>query len=151
MRKFIGLLRVEFKRIFSNSVLMAIFFGAPVLYGFLFGYVYQQAKVVDLPIVIVDQDRSPMTDKFIDAFEDNEGLFVKDVRYSAGNIIEEMPTEQYAAVITLPCALEAQLIQKRHPADHVDLNMANILNASTSRKHNQSVLITLNAGIVSVA
>lgn len=147
MRKFIGLLRVEFKRIFSNSVLMAIFFGAPVLYGFLFGYVYQQAKVVDLPIVIVDQDRSPMSDKFIDAFEDNEGLFVKDVRYSAGNIIEEMPTEQFAAVITLPSDFEAQLLQKKHPEVHVDLNMANILNANTASKNIQSVLMTLNAGI----
>src|SRR5690554_412966 len=147
MRKFIGLLRVEFKRIFSNSVLMAIFFGAPVLYGFLFGYVYQQAKVVDLPIVIVDQDRSPMTDKFIDAFEDNEGLFVKDVRYSAGNIIEEMPTEQYAAVITLPSDFEADVLQKRHPEVHVDLNMVNILKANTASKHIQSVLMTLNAGM----
>ena len=88
MKKFIKLIRIEFKRIFSNGVLMAIFFGAPVLYGFLFGYVYQQAKVVDLPIVIVDQDRSPMSDKIIDGFQDNEGLHVKDIRYTAGNIIE---------------------------------------------------------------
>src|SRR5690554_7396564 len=72
MNKFTRLLRIEFKRIFSNDVLLAIFFGAPILYGFLFGYVYQQAKVVDLPIVIVDQDRSPTTDKIIDAFDDNE-------------------------------------------------------------------------------
>lgn len=147
MKKFIELLRIEFKRIFSNSVLMAIFFGAPVLYGFLFGYVYQQAKVVDLPIVIVDQDRSPMSDKFIDAFQDNEGLLVKDIRFTAGNIIDEMPTEQYAAVITLPSNFEAQLLQKNRPEVHVDLNMANILNANTASKHIQSVLMTLNAGI----
>ena len=68
MKKFIGLLKLEFKRIFSNSVLMAIFFGAPIGYGILFGYVYQQAKVKDLPIVIVDQDQSPATDKIIDAY-----------------------------------------------------------------------------------
>ncbi len=147
MKKFIELLRIEFKRIFSNGVLMAIFFGAPVLYGFLFGYVYQQAKVVDLPIVIVDQDRSPMSDIFIDAFQDNEGLMVKDIRFTAGNIIDEMPTEQYAAVITLPSNFEAQLLQKNRPEVHVDLNMANILNANTASKHIQSVLMTLNAGI----
>lgn len=147
MKKFIELLRVEFKRIFSNGVLMAIFFGAPILYGFLFGYVYQQAKVVDLPIVIVDQDRSPMSDKIIDAFNDNEGLFVKDVRYTAGNIIAEMPIEQYAAVITLPTDFEAQLLQKKHPEVRVDLNMANILNANTASKSIQSVLMTINAGI----
>lgn len=147
MKKFIGLLKIEFNRIFSNGVLMAIFFGAPVLYGFLFGYVYHQAKVVDLPIVIVDQDRSPMSDKFIDAFQDNEGLLVKDIRYSSGNIIAEMPIEQYAAVITLPSDFEAQLLQKKHPEVLVDLNMANILNANTASKHIQSVLMTLNAGI----
>ncbi|MCZ4317455.1 ABC transporter permease [Aequorivita viscosa] len=147
MKKFIKLVKVEFKRIFSNNVLLAIFFGAPILYGFLFGYVYQQAKVVDLPIVIVDQDRSPTSDKIIDAFNDNEGLLVTDVRYSAGNLIDEMPIKQYAAVITLPSNFEADVFQKKHPEVRVDLNMANILNANTASKHIHSVLMTLNAGM----
>jgi len=147
MKKFKNLILIEFKRIFSNNVLLAIFFGAPILYGFLFGYVYQQAKVVDLPIVIIDQDKSPTTDKIIDAFNDNEGLFVTDVRFSAGNIIEEMPKQQYSAVVTLPANFEADIFQKRHPEVRVDLNMANILNANTASKNIQSVLMTLNAGI----
>lgn len=147
MNKFIRLLRIEFKRIFANDVLLAIFFGAPVLYGILFGYVYQQAKVVDLPIVIIDQDRSPTSDKIIDAFGDNEGLLVSDVRYTAGNLIDEMPTQQYAAVITLPSNFEADVFQKKHPEIRVDLNMANILNANTASNHIQVVLLTLNAGM----
>lgn len=147
MKQFIRLLRIEFQRIFSNGVLLAIFFGAPILYGILFGYVYQQAKVVDLPIVIIDQDRSPTSDKFIDAFEDNEGLLVKDVRLTPGNIFNEMPIEQYAAVITFPSNFEADVLQKKHPEVHVDLNMVNILKANTASKHIQSVLMTLNAGM----
>ncbi|WP_017258910.1 ABC transporter permease [Pedobacter arcticus] len=147
MEKFIRLLSVEFKRIFSNNVLLAIFFGAPILYGALFGYVYQQAKVLNLPIVIVDQDQSPTTDKIIDAFEDNEGLLVKNLRYSPGNIMEEMPLEQYAAVVTFPSNFEADILQKRHPEVRVDLNMANILNANTASNNIQQVLMTMNAGI----
>jgi ABC-2 type transport system permease protein len=147
MKNFLRLLRIEFKRIFSNNVLLAIFFGAPILYGVLFGYVYQQAKVVDLPIVIIDQDRSPTTDKFIDAFDDNEALLVKDLRYTPGNIMDEMPMEQYAAVVTFPTDFEADILQKRHPEIRVDLNMANILNANTASKNIQSVLMTINAGI----
>jgi len=140
MKDFLRLLRIEFKRIFSNNVLLAIFFGAPILYGFLFGDVYQQAKVVDLPIVIVDQDHSPITDKIIDAFEDNEALLVRDLRYTPGNIVEEMPREQYAAVVTLPTNFEADILQKRHPEIRIDLNMANILNANVASKNIQSVL-----------
>ncbi|HLW30619.1 MAG TPA: ABC transporter permease [Aequorivita sp.] len=147
MKKFKKLVKIEFKRIFANDVLLAIFFGAPILYGFLFGYVYQQAKVVDLPIVIIDQDRSPTSDKIIDAFGDNEGLLVSDVRYSTGDILAEMPIKQYAAVITLPSNFEADVFQKRHPEIRVDLNMANILNANTASVNIQSVLMTLNAGM----
>lgn len=147
MKGFIKLLKIEFRRIFSNNVLCAIFFGAPVLYGILFGYVYQQAKVIDLPILIVDQDVSPLTDKVVDAFEDNEALLLKDLRYTTGAIIDEMPVEQYAAVITLPSGFEADILQKRHPEVRVDLNMANILNANIASKNIQQVLMTMNAGI----
>ncbi|WP_299391101.1 ABC transporter permease [uncultured Gelidibacter sp.] len=147
MKDFKSLLKVEFKRIFSNSVLMAIFFGAPIGYGILFGFVYQQAKVKDLPIVIVDQDRSPVTDQIIDAFIANEGLLVKDVRPTSGNIVAEMPTEQYAAVITFPTDFEKNVLQKKHPEIRVDLNMANIVNANTASNHINTVLMTMNAGI----
>ncbi|WP_178985041.1 ABC transporter permease [Winogradskyella helgolandensis] len=147
MKKFIRLIKVEFKRIFSNGVLLAIFFGAPIGYGILFGYVYQQAKVIDLPIVIVDQDQSPTTDKIIDAFEDNEVLLVTDVRSTDGNIVNEMPKEQYAAVITFPSDFEKNLLQKKHPEVRIDLNMANILNANTASKNISTVLMTINAGI----
>ena len=138
MKKFLKLLRIEFKRIFSNHVLLAIFFAAPIVYGFLFGYVYQQAEVLDLPIVIVDQDRSPTTDKIIDAFEDNKALLVKDLIYTPGNIMKEMPLQQYAAVVTFPTNFEADILQKRHPEIRVDLNMSNILNANTTSKSIQS-------------
>lgn len=147
MKEFLKLLKVEFRRIFSNNVLCAIFFGAPILYGILFGYVYQQAKVIDLPVVIIDQDSSPLTDKIVDAFDDNEALLLKDLRYTPGSIAEEMATEQYAAVITLPSGFEADILQKRHPEIRVDLNMANILNANIASKNIQQVLMTMNAGI----
>ena len=124
MKDFLKLLRIEFKRIFSNNVLLAIFIGAPIFYGVLFGYVYKQAKVIDLPIVIIDQDHSPTSDKIIDAFIDNEALLVSDIRYTHGTIMEEMPAKQYDAVITLPVNFEADILQKRHPEIRVDLNMS---------------------------
>lgn len=147
MKAYLELIKVEFKRIFSNSVLLAIFIGAPLFYGILLGSVYKQGKVVNLPILIIDEDNSPTTDMFKDAFYDNEGLLVKEVRYTPGSVREEMPTEQYAAVITFPIDFEANVLQKRHPEVRVDLNMSNILNANTASNNIQAVLMTLNAGI----
>jgi len=147
MNEFISLIKVEFKRIFSNGVLVAILIGAPIFYGLLLGTVYQGAKVIDLPIIIVDQDNSPTTDKIIDSFFDNEVLLVTDVRYIPGNLLLEMPINEYVAVITFPAQFEADILQKRHPEIRIDLNMANILNANTASKNIQSVLMTINAAI----
>ncbi|WP_025762983.1 ABC transporter permease [Dyadobacter tibetensis] len=147
MKTFIGLLGQEFKRIFSNNVLVAIFFGAPILYGILFGYVYQQAKVLDLPIVVVDQDGSPTSDKIIDALGDTETLEIVSLRKSPEGLAQEMPGMGYAAVVTIPSNFEAELLQKRYPELHVDLNMGNILNANFASKSIQTVLATINAGV----
>ncbi len=147
MKQFKKLLGEEFRRIFSNDVIMAIFFGAPIAYGLLFGFVYKQAKVLDLPIMIVDQDISPISDKIIDALGDSETFQISDIRSSLGNIASEMPSKEYAAVITIPAGFEADLLQKRYPELRIDLNMANILNANFTSKSIQTILGTINAGI----
>lgn len=147
METFLSLLRFEFKRIFSNTVVVAIFFAAPIFYGILFGYVYQQAKVLDLPIVVIDQDSSPLSNTIIDAFDDNETLKIVDIRNSHETIAEEMPSKGYQAIITIPSGFEADILQKRNPEVHIDLNMSNILNANFASKNIQAVLATINAGI----
>jgi len=147
MKQFIQLIKVEFSRIFSNNVLLAIFFGAPLLYGVLFGYVYKQAKVLDLPIVLIDQDMSPMSDKITDALHDNETLKIVEFKAGPEDITDLMPRHGYAAVITIPKNFEADLLQKRYPEMRIDLNMSNILNANFASKSIMSVLGTLKAGI----
>jgi ABC-2 type transport system permease protein len=55
-------------------------------------------------------------------FCDNEVLLVSDVRLApVKNILAEMPTKQYAAVITLPTHLKP--IFSHNPEIRVDLNM----------------------------
>ncbi|PID68329.1 MAG: ABC transporter [Flavobacteriia bacterium] len=147
MKEFLKLLRTEFKRIFSNDVMMLIFFGAPIAYGILFGYVYFKAKVTDLPIVIVDYDVSPISDKIIHALDDNEVLKIVEVKHNAHTIKEEMPKNNYAAIISIPKGFEADLLLKRYPEIQVDVNTVNILNANFATKNIQLVLGTLKAGI----
>ena len=147
MKQFVQLVKVEFSRIFSNNVLLAIFFGAPVLYGLLFGYVYKQAKVLDLPIVLIDQDMSPLSDKITDALHDNETIKIVEFKGGIEDIATLMPRNGYTAVLTIPSRFEADVLQKRYPEIRVDLNMTNILNANFASKNILKILGTLKAGI----
>ena len=147
MKIFINLFKNELKRIFKNDVVMAIFFGAPLAYGLLFGYVYQKAKVTDIPVVVIDEDAGILSDKIIQALDDTEGLKVVKVLPDANTLDDLMKSKAYAAVIKIPKDFEKNILQKNYPAINVDLDMSNILIANFASKNIQRVLQTLKAGI----
>ncbi|HEY4650077.1 MAG TPA: ABC transporter permease [Pontibacter sp.] len=147
MSNILYLVRREFRQFRSNSVAMAIFLGAPILYGLLFGYVYSDAKVTEQPIVVVDLDNTPLSHRIVEALEDNENLHIEKLQYSPTNLRDDLIRREYVAIITIPDRFEADVQQKRHPEISVDINTSNILTANFSSRGIQTVLGTLNAGI----
>jgi ABC-2 type transport system permease protein len=125
---------------------MTIFFGAPVLYAVLVGYVYKKGKVIELPVAVINYDRSPLSDKLIDALDDNESIKVAKVYFDNTGVKEAIIKNDYQAVITIPKRFEADILQKRYPEISVDVNTANILTANYASRGIQTVLATMNAG-----
>jgi hypothetical protein len=62
------------------------FYQTPLLYGILLGYVYGKGKVTDLPIIVVDEDRSEMSSKAMQMFDDNEVLDITSLLYDQNNL-----------------------------------------------------------------
>ncbi|CDF79456.1 ABC-transporter, permease protein, ABC-2 family [Formosa agariphila KMM 3901] len=146
MKNWISLLKREFRLFSSNSVIMAIFIGAPLAYGLLFGAVYKKGKVDNLPILVIDLDNTPMSHNLIDMLDDNE-VVVPNVVHNQNNIRQLVIDTEYSTILTIPERFEADIIQKRHPEVQVEVNTANILTANYASKAIQVVLGTLNAGI----
>ena len=86
MKNFVLHIKTEFGRIFSNPVVVLIFFAAPLLYGVLSANIYKKGKLTELPVVIIDEDHSALSSKIIDALNDNETIRVVKVQFEAGNI-----------------------------------------------------------------
>lgn len=147
MKKFGRLLKTEFRRIFSNSTVMLIFFGAPLLYAILAGNIYKKGKLTDMPVVVIDEDQTALSQKIVDALDDNETIFVARVQPGAGNIATEMPSAEYVAVISIPAGFEAGILQKKYPEVLVDINTANLVTANFASRAIQTVLGTISAGI----
>ena len=142
-----GIIRREFRSFFHTPIAVGILFGGPLFFGILIGMVYDHAKPVDLPIVIVDKDGTPMSGDIIDALDDNQYIKVWKITGSEFAAREYLRTQQVEGVVTIPANFESDINQKRCPEIQVDLNTVNIL---TSNYVNTGVLKTLgviNAGI----
>lgn len=131
----------------KNNMLKLMLFGGPVLFPVVLGLVYIQAKPTEQPITIVDLDNSALSQKIIEALDDNQYLRIFRVVSSEVAGIHDLKKGRIEGVVFIPEGFEGDIQQKRHPEVYVSLNTLNIL---TSNYINTGILKTLgviNAGI----
>lgn len=147
MKVFVELLKREFKLFWGNKVLRLLFFGAPLLYGILIGYVYSKGKVTDLPIIVVDEDRSDMSAKAIEMMQDNEVLSIASLQFNTANLDRLMIENSAACVVLIPKGFEKDILTKQYPEITTIVNTSNVLTANYASGALQLVLGTLKAGV----
>lgn len=147
MQNFFSLLKREFKLFWKNKVLRLLFIGAPILYGVLLGYVYGKGKVTDLPIIVVDQDRTEMSSKAIQMFEDNEVIHIASIQYDQNNLSQIAIQKEATCVVIIPKGFEKMTLTKKYPEITTIVNTSNVLTANYASTAIQVCLGTLKAGI----
>lgn len=146
MRSFLNLLKREFRLFWGNKVLRLLFFGAPLLYGILIGYVYSKGKATDLPVIVVDEDQSSMSAKIVEMIQDNEVLSIAALRFDEAHLSRLMIAKNAACVVIIPKGFETDVLTKRYPEVRTIVNTANILTANYASGALQVVLGTLKVG-----
>jgi ABC-2 type transport system permease protein len=146
MRHFSTLLNREFKMFWQNKVLRLLFIGAPLLYGILLGYVYGKGKVTDLPIIVVDEDRSEMSSKAIQMFEENEVLNIAALLYDQNNLSQIAIEKEASCVVIIPKGFEKMVLTKKYPEVVTIVNASNVLTANYASSALQLCLGTLKVG-----
>ncbi|MEZ0183941.1 ABC transporter permease [Flavobacterium oncorhynchi] len=147
MQNFFSLLKREFQLFWKNKVLRILFIGAPILYGVLLGYVYGKGKVTDLPIIVVDQDRSQLSSKAIQMFEDNEVLSIASILYDQNNLSKIAIEKEATCVVIIPKDFEKMTLTKKYPEITTIVNTSNVLTANYASTAIQICLGTLKAGV----
>ncbi|NDP27425.1 MAG: ABC transporter permease [Flavobacterium sp.] len=147
MRQSVSLLKREFKLFWQNKILRMLFIGAPLLYGILLGYVYGKGKVTDLPIVVVDEDRSEMSAKAVQMFDENEVLNISALLYDQNNLSQIAIDKEAACVVIIPKGFEKMVLTKKYPEIVTIVNASNVLTANYASSALQVCLGTLKVGV----
>lgn len=147
MKNFFSLLKREFKLFWGNNVLRLLFIGAPLMYGILLGYVYGKGKATDIAIIVVDEDRTELSSKAIQMFEDNEVLHLAQVLYDQDGISDASIKHEASSIVIIPKGFQDEVLTKKYPEILTIVNTANILTANYASSAIQLCLGTLKAGI----
>lgn len=124
-----------------------LFLGAPVLYGVLVGHVYQQGKVTQMPVIVVDEDNSPLSSSFIDMLSDNESIEVARVLPSLFDSKDIAMQYEATTIVHIPKGFASGVQQGRLPEMTVFVDGANTLTSNTAMMAVNVCASTLKAGI----
>lgn len=126
---------------------MMLFIGAPILYGVLIGHVYQQGKVTEMPIIVVDEDNSPLSATFVDMMNDNESIKVVRMLPSLFDSKEIAIEHDATVIVYIPKGFAAGVQQKRVPEVTIFVDGSNTLTSNTAAMAVNVCAMTLKAGV----
>ena len=147
MKTIIYLIKREFKLFLTNTTLISVFFLAPLIYAFIIGFTYKEGKVTDIPVLVVNQDNSPLSLQLEEMLADNQSIKVIHHSNEPVDLKNEVIRQDAAAVVIIPERFEAMVLQKKYPEVNVHINTANVLTANFASKALQLTLGTFSAGV----
>lgn len=121
------LFRRELKRLLTDRRILVIMLAGPFFYAFLFGGVYWQGRVREIPIVIVDQDHSEMSRDLARALLASENLSLAFFGASAADFFEAAKLGRAYACVVIPKDFQRDLLRGRQGRVAVMLDGSNIL------------------------
>lgn len=125
--------------------MVSLFFGAPVILGFVYALIFQRGQLADLPIMVIDKDHSPTSAALVDMLEENDMLTVKYVNAENIDISDKFISEGLYAAVLIPPHFEDDLLQRRYTEVSGYINNTNLLPANTVSSSINKVVSTLNA------
>ncbi|MGC4130337.1 MAG: ABC transporter permease [Bergeyella sp.] len=146
MKQLKYLLKREFKLFLTNKTLLTVFFLAPIFYAVLIGATYKKGKVTDIPVIVINHDKTPMAQQVIDMLEDNQNIKILYYQQEPAILKDEVVRTEAAAVVIIPERFEAMMLQKKYPEINCYINTSNVLTANFATKSLQTTLGTFAAG-----
>ena len=92
----------EVRRIFSDRLVMLVFFVATIIYPLIFCFIYLNEVVVDLPVAVVDESGSEASKRFVHKIDATPEIMVKYRVLTMAEAEELMRDHEVHAVFYIP-------------------------------------------------
>jgi ABC-2 type transport system permease protein len=147
IRRILAIMQKEFLHILRDNIMMAVAFIAPFLLITLFGYLYIQQKVTQMPVIVYDQDQTDLSRSIIRAFGESERLKILESADTYQRVEQALQLEQAYMGLVIPPHLKEDVKSGRSSQVAVILNGTNILIMNTLANTANQVIQTVSAGV----
>jgi len=110
MKKFFEIFKWEFLAVFKDPATLLLLFGAALLYSFLYGYLYGPEVVKNMPIGVVDNDKTSLSRELIRAYDASEAVAVVCQPSDMLEAQNMLLRREISGIVTIPDGFEANAL-----------------------------------------
>lgn len=141
-----NIINEEWKNIVKDKRLFAVLFLIPILYTAMFGYLYSNHRVTEMDTVIVDQDRSPLSQKIVQAFDETESFHVIQLVNSEAEIKPLLQAGKAKVAIVIPSNMLNKVLRGEEAPILTMIDGSNMLISNSATKAANEVIGNFNFG-----
>lgn len=146
-RTLLKLVRREIGLIIPDRNLISVLLIAPLFYSFFYGSIYYNKVETDVPVVVIDQDQSTTSRKFIRMLDASQLVNVTKDACDMNSVEKEIVSGNAHAIIFIRANFEAELKSGKGSDIKLFLNTSRFLISNDINKAVNEVSATLGAGI----
>ncbi len=126
-RNVLSVLIEEYKRLFKDSGVMLIFLGAAFLYPLLYGVIYMNETIHDMPIAVIDQSNSTHSRKLIRSLDATPDLKVAHMFSNMEEVKDAFFKRHIHGVVLIPADFSHKINRKEQATVSTYSDMSSFL------------------------
>lgn len=147
MNTILQLVKREIGLIIPDRNLISVLLIAPLFYSFFYGSIYFNKVETDVPVVVIDQDQSTTSRKFIRMLDASQLVSVSEDACDMNTAKKKIISGEAQAIVFIPTNFEAELKSGKGSDIKSFLNTSHFLISNDINKAVNEVAATLSAGI----
>ncbi|MEJ8547720.1 ABC transporter permease [Brevibacillus borstelensis] len=137
----------EWRRIFTNKTIVMVMFAVPVIYLTLFGFLYSEKKVTEIPTVVADADQTELSRELSRAFDADQTFRVTHIVSTETQAMDLIDKGEAAVAIIIPDHLETDVKAGRDASVLTVIDGSNMMISNTAVRAANTVTKTVSAGV----
>ncbi|WP_134682920.1 ABC transporter permease [Brevibacillus migulae] len=147
MNKTAQLFGQEWRSIFQNRTLVSIMLLVPFLYFSLFGFLYEEKKITDVPTVVVDSDQTELSRELIRAFDIDQSFAVQTIVGSETEAMQLIDQGQAQVAVLVPDGLTKKVKAGQQAEVLTVIDGSNMMISNTVVRAASTIVKTVSAGV----
>ncbi|MET3290053.1 UNVERIFIED_CONTAM: ABC-2 type transport system permease protein [Brevibacillus sp. OAP136] len=147
MSKIKGLFFSEWQSIFKNPSMISVLLVVPILYFTLFGNLYSEKKVMEIPVVVVDSDHSEISRELIRAFDVDATFAISAIVPSEDEAMKVIDKGSAYVGLIIPAGLAEKAKSGKEAEVLTIIDGSNMMISNTAVRAANTLIKSISAGV----